>query len=42
MELGSIWNELSYLDGLLFTIWIGILYYGKCRIDHHFDNKDWK
>ena len=25
-----------YLDGILFTIWLGILYYGKCWIDSKF------
>jgi len=30
------WNELSYLDGMLFTVWLGILYYGKCWIDSKF------
>jgi len=33
------WNELSYLDGILFTVWLGILYYGKCWIDNYFKNK---
>jgi len=42
MDFASIWNNLSYLDGILFTIWLGIIYYGKCRIDHHFSTKDWK
>ena len=32
----SVWNDLSYLDGILFTIWLGILYYGKCWIDSKF------
>ena len=27
---------LSYLDGILFTIWLGVLYYGKCWIDSKF------
>ena len=33
------WNELSYLDGILFTVWLGILYYGKCWMDNYFKNK---
>jgi hypothetical protein len=36
----TIWNELGYIDGLLFTVWLGILYYGKCWIDNRFANKD--
>ena len=36
MDSLSVWNELSYLDGILFTVWLGILYYGKCWIDSKF------
>lgn len=36
MDLTSAWNDLTYFDGILFTIWLGILYYGKCWIDNHF------
>ena len=32
----NVWNELTYLDGILFTVWLGILYYGKCWIDSKF------
>ncbi len=39
-SLDSIWNNLSYLDGILLTIWLGILYYGKCWIDNHFKEKE--
>ncbi len=28
--------DLSYLEGILFTVWLGILYYGKCWIDSKF------
>jgi hypothetical protein len=34
------WNELSYFDGILFTFWLGILYWGKCWIDSWFKRKD--
>jgi|TARA_R110001592_G_scaffold82092_1_gene243317 hypothetical protein len=34
------WNDLSYLEGALFTVWLFILYYGKVWIDHRFDKKD--
>ena len=30
------WNGLSYLEGALFTLWLFILYYGKCWIDKRF------
>ncbi len=36
MDTIGMWNELGYLDGILFTIWLGILYYGKCWIDSKF------
>lgn len=39
MELGSIWNDLSYWDGILFSIWLGMLYFGKCWIDDYFWHK---
>ena len=38
-DIGSIWNELSYIDGILLTLWLGMLYYGKCWIDNHFKEK---
>tara|TARA_R110001592_G_scaffold122065_1_gene328461 strand:+ start:100 stop:228 length:129 start_codon:yes stop_codon:yes gene_type:complete len=31
------WNELSYVEGVLFTVWLFILYYGKCWIDSKFN-----
>ena len=36
MDTLNVWNELTYLDGILFTVWLGILYYGKCWIDSRF------
>ncbi len=30
------WNELSYLDGLIFSAWLLTLYYFKCWIDGRF------
>lgn len=35
----SAWNTMSYGEGLLFTLWIIGLYWGKKRIDLHFDRK---
>ena len=40
MDFTTAWNELTYIAGILFTVWLGILYYGKCRNDHHFKWKD--
>ena len=40
MDFTTAWNELTYIDGMLFTVWLRILYYGKCRIDLHFKWKD--
>ena len=36
MDTLSVWNVLSYLDGILFTVWLGVLYYGKVWIDSRF------
>ena len=36
MDVLTAWEELSYFDGILFTVWLGILYYGKCWIDSKF------
>ncbi len=33
------WNELSYFDGILFTVWLGILYSGKLFLDNLFKRK---
>ena len=33
------WNSMSYAEGFLFTLWIVALYYGKKRMDLHFDRK---
>jgi len=36
MDPVNAWNSLTYVDGVLFTVWLGILYYGKCWIDSKF------
>ena len=36
MNFLDAWNQLDYFDGMVFTIWIGLVYYGKCWIDHKF------
>jgi len=36
MDPIAAWNGLTYVDGVMFSLWLGILYYGKCWIDHQF------
>lgn len=36
------WNQLSYIEGVLFTFWLFILYYGKVYIDNKFKKKECK
>ena len=36
------WHSMSYLEGFFFTVWIVGLYWGKKRIDLHFDRKMYK
>ena len=36
------WNSMSYAEGFLFTLWIVTLYWGKKRMDLHFDRKMYK
>ena len=36
MEILEIWNNLGYEDGLLFSVWVSIMYYIKCWIDSKF------
>ena len=36
MNFLDIWNHLSYTDGILFSIWVGGMYYIKCWIDYKF------
>ena len=42
MNFLDVWHELSYTDGIMFSLWIGIIYYGKCWIDHKFKCKEKK
>ena len=39
MDPIDVWNDLGWVDGVLFTIWIGVIYYGKCWIDYRFNTK---
>ena len=36
MDVLAIWNELTYGDGILFSLWIGVMYFAKCWIDQRF------
>ena len=33
------WQNLSWFDGIVFSLCLGLLYYGKLRIDLHFERK---
>tara|TARA_R100001082_G_C4342056_1_gene150588 strand:+ start:348 stop:509 length:162 start_codon:yes stop_codon:yes gene_type:complete len=33
MDLITIWNSLGWIDGALFTVWLGVIFYGKCWLD---------
>ena len=35
MDIGAL-NELGYEEVIEISIWIGIMYYGKCWIDSRF------
>jgi len=35
MDLVGGWNSLTYVDGLLFSLWIGVLYFLKGAIDDY-------
>ena len=39
MDAVQIWNELGYFDGIIFSVWLGILYWGKCYIDDWFNGR---
>ena len=42
MDALDTWNDLGWVDGVLFTLCIGIVYYGKCWIDNRFREKEKK
>ncbi len=35
----SLWNYMGWLDGILLTLWLGMMYYVKCWIDNKFKGK---
>ena len=40
MDVAGVWNDLSYIDGIIFTIWIAVIYIGKKTIDQKFEEKN--
>ena len=39
MNFFEVWNSLDYIDGILFSFWVGTMYYVKCWIDNKFRAK---
>ena len=38
MDVGVL-NSLGYIEVIEISIWLGVMYYGKCWIDSYFDGK---
>ena len=36
MDIGIL-NDLGYFEVIEISIWIGLMYFGKCYIDDYFD-----
>jgi hypothetical protein len=36
MDALDAWNTLSWMDGTIFSVWIGAMYYAKSWIDSSF------
>ncbi len=41
MELGIL-NELGYIEVIEISIWLGLMYFGKCWVDNYFKSKSEK
>jgi len=41
MELGIL-NELGYFEVIEISIWLGVMYFGKCWVDNYFKDKSKK
>tara|TARA_Y100000401_G_C8127553_1_gene128424 strand:- start:125 stop:250 length:126 start_codon:yes stop_codon:yes gene_type:complete len=41
MDVGIL-SELGYLEVIEISIWIGVMYFGKCYIDHWFGTRRFK
>ena len=35
-------NNLGYFEVIEISVWLGIMYFGKCWVDSYFKNKEWK
>ena len=35
-------NNLGYFEVIEISVWLGIMYFGKCWVDNFFKNKEWK
>ena len=40
----DILNNLGYIEVIEISVWLGVMYYGKCWIDNRFksENKKWQ
>ena len=38
MDVGVL-NDLGYFEVFEISLWLGVMYYGKCWIDNYFDGK---
>ena len=38
MDIGIL-NSLGYIEVIEISIWLGIMYFGKCYIDNYFKDK---
>ena len=41
MDVGIL-NELGYIEVIEISIWLGIMYFGKCWVDNYFKGKSEK
>jgi hypothetical protein len=38
MDIGIL-NELGYVEVIEISIWLGLMYFGKCWVDNYFKDK---
>ncbi len=38
MDIGIL-NELGYFEVIEISIWLGVMYFGKCWVDNYFKDK---
>ena len=41
MDIGIL-NELGYVEVIEISIWLGLMYFGKCWVDNYFKDKSEK